>query len=46
MKVMVFFPAQYQNAAGWRLCTVDRFGTWRGPGGMYMPTPKPNQGEF
>lgn len=38
-KRLVWFPPQYGNAGAWRECTVDRFGVWRGPGGMYMPAP-------
>jgi hypothetical protein len=38
-KRLVWFAPRYGNAGGWRECTVDRFGVWRGPGGMYMPAP-------
>lgn len=35
----VWLDGQYGNPGGWHVCIVDRFGVWRGPGGMYMAAP-------
>lgn len=40
-RFLVWFAGQYGNPDRWVECCVDAHGVWRGPGGHYMPAPKP-----